>query len=336
MNKVGATERSNKEENITINDDVKDNTGKHTPPKSDRILTNKRKSSLTSALFVLPYLIMFLSFLMVPLIYGIYISFHDWDLLSDEHPFIGLKNYIEIFKPKSALNSLFFEGLWNTLQFVIYSVPLLVIVGLGLALLLNGLPAKIRGVFRTVYFIPYSISVSVIAIIWLWMLDTNSGLINNYLIKLGFNPVPWLTSMPYAWISLVAATLWWTIGFNMIIFINALNEVPEELYEAGAIDGASAWNKFVHITLPSIRPIMLFVIITSTIASFNIYGQPYLMTRGGPGNSTEVLLMGIVEQAFDQRQLGSASAMAIVMALIMVTISIVQFKLSNSKKKGEV
>ncbi|WP_082235491.1 carbohydrate ABC transporter permease [Halobacillus massiliensis] len=295
---------------------------------------NTRKSSFTSALFVLPYFIMFMTFLVIPLVYGVYISFHEWDLLSSDRPLVGLKNYIAIFNPNSYLNSLFFEGLWNTLQFVIYSVPLLVVVGLGLALLVNSLPAKIRGLFRTLYFIPYSISVSVIAIIWLWLLDTNSGLINNYLINMGFDPIPWLTSLPYAWISIVVATLWWTIGFNMIIFINALNEVPGDLYEASAIDGASAWQNFIHITLPSIRPIMLFVVVTSTIASFNIYGQPYLMTGGGPGDSTEVLLMGIVEQAFEQRQLGSASAMAIVMALIMIVVSIVQFKLSNPAKKG--
>lgn len=298
--------------------------------------TNKKwKSKFTSFLFVLPYLTLFGLFLLFPLIYGIYISFRDYNLLAKEHPFIGLENYIKIFTPDTALSSLFFEGLWNTIQFVVYSVPLLVIIGLGLALLLNGLPSKIRGIFRTIYFIPYAISVSVISIIFLWILDTNSGLINNYLMKFGFDPIPWLTQLPYAWISIVVATIWWTIGFNMIIFINALNEVPEQLYEAASIDGASAWSKFIHITLPTIKPIMLFVVITSTIASFNVYGQPYLMTRGGPGDSTEVLLMGIVNHAFEQRELGQASAMAILMSMLMILVSIVQFKISNPKKKGD-
>jgi len=301
--------------------------------KGGAILKNW-KSSFTSFLFVLPYFIMFFSFLLIPLLYGIYISFHDWDLLSEEHPFVGFKNYIQIFNFDSYTSDIFFSGLWNTVQFVIYSVPLLVVIGLALALLVNSLPNRVKGIFRTVYFIPYAISVSVIAVIWLWMLDTNSGLLNAVLLKLGFQPIPWLTNTSYAWVSLVVATIWWTIGFNMIIFINALNEVPEELYEASAIDGAGAWQKFVHITLPSIRPVLIFVIITSTIASFNIYGQPYLMTRGGPGDSTKVLLMGIVDQAFEQRQLGSASAMAIVMSLLMIIISIVQYKLINAKKEG--
>ncbi|WP_053218431.1 carbohydrate ABC transporter permease [Virgibacillus senegalensis] len=293
-----------------------------------------RRSKLTSFLFVLPYLVMFLAFLFFPLVYGIYISLNDYNLLEQEHPFIGLDNYARIFNPDSAMHAIFFDGLWNTIKFVVFSVPLLVIIGLALALLLNNLPGKIRGLFRTIYFIPYAISVSVISILFLWILDTNSGLLNNFLMNLGMDPVPWLTRQPFAWISLVGATVWWTLGFNMIIFINALNEVPEDMYEASSIDGASAWQKFIHITLPSIRPIMLFVVITSTIASFNVYGQPYLMTRGGPGDSTEVLLMGIVDLAFEQRELGIASAMALLMSLIMIAVSIVQFKISNRTQEG--
>ncbi|HEY4552692.1 MAG TPA: sugar ABC transporter permease [Bacillaceae bacterium] len=295
---------------------------------------NSKKSAFTSFLFVLPYLVMFILFLVVPIIYGVYISFHEWNLISSDRPFIGLKNYMNILNSDTTLHKTFMRGLWNTVQFVVYSVPLLVVIGLGLALLVNHLPAKIRVFFRTAYFIPYAISVSIIAVLWLWILDTNSGLLNQYLMKWGMDPIPWLTKLPFAWISIVAATIWWTIGFNMIIFINALNEVPEELYEAADIDGAGSWKQFLHITLPSIRPVMLFVLITSTIASFNIYGQPYLMTRGGPGDSTEVLLMGIVKEAFELRQMGAASAMAVMMSLIMIVISVAQFFFLNKKGKG--
>ncbi|MCM3117329.1 sugar ABC transporter permease [Neobacillus sp. MER 74] len=290
------------------------------------------KSQLTSSLFVLPYLILFVIFLLIPIGYGAWISLHNWDLLNPVHEFVGFKNYTKIFDTDSYLNELFFEGLKNTFQFVVYSVPLLVVVGLGLALLVNALPGKFKGFFRTVYFIPYSVSVSVVAIIWLWILDTNSGLINQYLQKMNLPLIPWLTDMPWAWISLAIATLWWTIGFNMVIFINALNDVSEELYEAGSLDGANRWQQFIHITIPSIKPTMLFVVITSTIASFNIYGQPYLMTRGGPGTSTKVLLMNIVDEAFKQRQLGNAAAMSLLMALIMIVISILQFRITNRKE----
>ncbi|UOF90658.1 sugar ABC transporter permease [Fodinisporobacter ferrooxydans] len=287
------------------------------------------KSQFTSSLFVLPYLFLFVVFLLVPILYGIWISFHNWDLLAANHKFVGLQNYVDIFTSSTNIHKKFFQGMWSTIQFVIYSVPLLVILGLLFALLVNALPKRIQGLFRTIYFLPYAISVSVVAVIWLWILDTNSGLLNLLLHK----PIPWLTELPYAWVALVLATIWWTIGFNMIIFINALNDVPEDMYEAASLDGANSWQKLIHITLPAIKPILIFVVITSTIASFNVYGQPFLMTRGGPGVATKVLLMNIVDTAFQDRQLGSASAMAILMSLIMIIISIIQFKATNLKKE---
>lgn len=303
-----------------------------TIPKIHNKISNW-KSAVTSSLFVLPYGILFTVFLLFPICYGAWISLHDWDLLIKEHKFVGLKNYLNIFNTQSYLHDTFFQGLINTIQFVVYSVPLLVVIGLGLALLVNNLPSRFKGIFRTVYFIPYSISVSVVGVIWLWILDTNSGLINQYLMILGFKPIAWLTDMPWAWFSLVIATIWWTIGFNMVIFINALNNIPDEIYEAADIDGVSKWQKLIYITLPSIKPVMLFVLITSTIASFNIYGQPYLMTRGGPGTSTKVLMMNIVSEAFEKRQLGTASAMSFLLALIMIIISALQLKFYKPEKE---
>ncbi|MEK3834782.1 carbohydrate ABC transporter permease [Paenibacillus sp. FSL R7-0128] len=290
-------------------------------------------SRLTSFLFVLPYLAAFALFLLFPILYGFIISLQDFELLSAAHPFVGLRNYMTIFTPGTYENSIFFRGLWTTLQFVLYSVPLLIVTGLGIAMLVNALPAKLRGLFRTFYFLPYALSASVMAVIWLMMFDTNAGFINSLLQKLGLTGIPWLTATPWAWIALVLTTLWWTIGFNMIIFVNALNEVPEDYYEAASMDGANAWKRFVSITLPSIRPVMLFVMITSTIASFNIYAQPFLLTRGGPGDTTRVLLINVLDQAFVRKDIGSASAMAILMALLIMLVSIVQFRLTNRKEK---
>lgn len=293
------------------------------------------QSKLTSSLFVLPYLVCFAAFLLFPILYGVYISLHNFELLSPTHEFVGLEHYFKIFTPGTYLNSLFFSGLWNTIQFVIYSVPLLIAVGLGLAMLLQILPGRIRGLFRTFYFLPYALSASVMSVIWLMMFDTNTGFLNSLLFDLNVSPIPWLTDLPWAWISLVLTTLWWTIGFNMIIFINALNQVPEDYYEAASLDGANSWAKFIHITLPTIKPVMLFVMITSTIASFNIFAQPFLLTRGGPGDSTKVLLMNVLDQAFIRKEMGSASAMAILMALLIIIISIVQFRLTYGGKEGQ-
>lgn len=296
-------------------------------------MKNTLASRFTSFLFILPYLAAFSMFLLFPILYGFVISLQDFELLSSEHPFVGLRNYITIFTQGTYENSIFFEGLWTTIQFVIYSVPLLILLGLSLAMLVNALPGRVRNWFRTFYFLPYALSASVMAVIWLMMFDTNAGFLNSLLMKIGISTIPWLTATPWVWVSLVITTLWWTIGFNMIIFVNALNEVPEDYYEAASIDGANAWNKFNSITLPSIRPVMLFVMITSTIASFNIYAQPFLLTRGGPGNTTRVLLMNVLDQAFVRKDIGSASAMAILMALFIIVISIVQFRLTHRKEK---
>ncbi|WP_084278904.1 carbohydrate ABC transporter permease [Anoxybacteroides tepidamans] len=299
-----------------------------------RTVKSKWKSQFTSSLFVLPYLICFVAFLAYPLVYGIVMSFQDYELLSSKHAFVGLKNYIDIFKKGDYLHTSFFQGLLGTVKFVVYSVPFLIIVGLALALLVNSLPAKVRSVFRTIFFTPYAISASVMAVIFIRVFDTNAGLLNIVLSKFHLpSQIGWLTDLPWAWIALVGATLWWTIGFNMLIFINALNEVSEEMYEAAKIDGANAWQRFLYITLPSIRKIMIFIIITSTIASFNIYAQPFLMTRGGPGSETTVLLMNVFDVAFGQHKMGAASAMALLMALMIIVISIIQFRLTREREE---
>lgn len=291
----------------------------------------KMKDNLTSYLFILPYFIFFVLFMVAPLVYGIFISLHKWDILSRVHPFVGLKNYASMFNHGTHVYDIFWSGLWTTLKFVIYSVPPLVIIGLLLALLINSLKGWLQGTFRSIYFLPYIISVTAVSVIWLWNLDTNSGLLNHYLFNFLKMRVAWLTSQPWAWVSLVFTTVWWTVGFNMIIFQTALADIPEQLYEAASIDGANAWVKFLKITMPSLRGIMLFVIITTTIASFNIFGQPFLMTRGGPGTDTKVLLMYIYEESFNNLNLGNATAMAIMMSLIMMLFTLVVFKFNKKK-----
>lgn len=260
-------------------------------------------------------------------------SFQDYELLSAERHFVGWRNYTDIFTEGNYLHTSFFQGLLGTIKFVVYSVPFLIVIGLALALLVNALPSKVRGVYRTIFFMPYAISASVMAVIFIRVFDTNAGLLNIILGKLHLqSQIGWLTDLPWVWVALVGATLWWTIGFNMLIFINALNEVSEEMYEAAKIDGANAWQRLIHITLPSIRRIMVFVVITSTIASFNIYAQPFLMTRGGPGSETTVLLMNVFDVAFGQHRMGAASAMALLMAVMIMAVSIIQFRITNKRE----
>nr|WP_246320093.1 sugar ABC transporter permease [Paenibacillus qinlingensis] len=274
-----------------------------------------------------------MAFTLIPIIYGFIISLKQYNLLDPVHPFVGFDNYRKIFTNGTQENDLFFIGMKATLKFVVFSVPFLVIVGLGFALLLNALPAKLRSLFRSIYFIPYAVSATVMAVIWKRMFDVTGGFFNLLLAKVGireFDPVPWLLDTPFVWFALVIATLWWTIGFNMIIFVNALNGVPVDLYEAAKIDGANGWDRLKSITLPFIRPILVFVVITSTIASYNVFAQPNLMSNAG--DETKVLLMGILQTAYTAREIGSASAMAILMGLTIMIVSVIQFKVTSRKE----
>jgi len=292
------------------------------------------RSRLTSSLFVLPYFLCFCVFLLYPLISGIILSLQNNDMLGT-HEFVGLQNYVDIFTPGTYIHDAFFRGLWGTVKFVVYSVPFLILVGLALALLVNSLNARVRGVFRTIFFIPYAISATVMATIWMRVFDTDSGFLNLMLDKLHIHHqqhIGWFTDTPWVWIALVVSTIWWTIGFNMMLFINGLNEVPEELYEAAKLDGANAWNRLTRITLPSIKNVTAVVMVMTIIASFNVFAQPNLMTRGGPGFETTVMLMNVFDVAYGQHQGGAASAMAILLGLIMMIVSAAVYRLLFRKE----
>jgi multiple sugar transport system permease protein len=281
---------------------------------------------LTPYLFILPHLIFFAAFLAWPFFYGIYISLFEFDFLRPEYrPFVGLGNYANLFDRSSLQFTDFWRSMWNTAQFVLYSVPPLVLLALGLAVLLNGnYPG--RNLFRGLYFAPYALSVTVAAVLWRWIFQ-QGGLVNFYLGELGLPQPSWLGSMPWAWASLVIATVWWTIGFNTVIFLAALQEIPDSLYEAAAIDGATSWKQFLHITIPMLRPVLLFVITITLIASANLFGQPFIMTeRGGPVNQTEPVMLRIYTEGILFNRMGSAAAMSVFVAVILLILTTINFK----------
>lgn len=289
---------------------------------------------LWSILLVSPFFILFLLFWVVPLVFGVWISFHNWNISSGNLGFIGLDNYKAILSPDSLYNELFMKGLSNTLRFVVISVPPLVIISLVLALIIDNLPKKFKAVYRTIFFISYSISVTAVSAIFLWLFNSNGGYVNNVLqsIKIIKEPINWLGEQPYAWIGILIATIWWTIGFNMMLFINALDEVDHSLYEAADLDGAGSFAKFFYITLPQIKNVAFFIILMTVIASFNLYGQTRLITAGGPEQSTNTLIMNIQTSVFGMNQLGIGSTMAIMMGLVMMLITSVQYWISYRKK----
>jgi multiple sugar transport system permease protein len=221
-------------------------------------------------------------------------------------------------------------------EFVIYSVPLLIVIPLLLAVLLNSkIPG--RNIFRAIYFSPWALSVAVVGLLWWWIFQSQGGLFNYYLTDIGIRAPRWLSTMPWAWVAIVVCTVWWTIGFNMVILLAALQDIPGYIYEAASIDGATGFQAFFRITLPMLRPVLLFIVTTSIIASFNLFGQPYFMTGGGPaqpggaGGATEPVMLRIYQEGFVRNLQGSAAAMSVIVATIMIVVSYLNFKLLRQR-----
>lgn len=293
---------------------------------------------LAPYLFILPHLIFFIVFVGWPFLFGLGISFFQYDYLRPERTqFVGLDNYLQLFQAGSVEFPLFWNALINTFIFVIISVPPLVVIPLLLAVLLNTKTPG-RNLFRGIYFAPWVLSVTVIALVWWWIFQSQGGLVNYYLSQLHLFQPRWLSTLPWAWIAILVATVWWTMGFNMIILLAALQDIPESLYEAGAIDGATAWQMFFRITLPLLQPVLAFIVTITIIASFNLFGQPFLMTHGGPaqgngGGGTEPIMYRIYIEGFVRSFQGIGAAMSFTVALIMIVISMLNFRLFSARSE---
>lgn len=271
-------------------------------------------------LFMAPYLVLFFTFVLIPAVYGIWISLHNWDYLLPGKPFVGLQNYVNLFTPGSPTFGPFWNSMEATALFTLYSVPFLVVVPLLVALLLNqSFPG--RNFFRAMYFAPYVLGVAVIGVLWRFILDPSAGLLNYYL----GTGIPWITDLPWAWISLVGVTVWWTLGFNAVIYLAGLQDINPELYEAAKVDGANTWQRFRNVTIPGLRPVLLFVVTITILASANMFGQAYLITQGAPGQETRTAIMYIAEEGLRNFRMGNAAAMSYVLTVFLILISILNF-----------
>jgi multiple sugar transport system permease protein len=222
----------------------------------------------------------------------------------------------------------FWNSLGNTIQFVLLSTPLIVIIGLLMALAINN-SRSITGAFRTIFFAPYVFSVAGLTLIWGFLLNPQSGILAAALTAVGIEPIPWLTDPTLAMPAIVITTLWWTVGFNMVLFLAGLQDIDPTIYEAAEIDGASWLQQFWNITIPGLRRTLLLVIVLQIIASFQIFGQVFIMTRGGPGGATRVLIQHIYESGFRDFSLGYASAMSIFLFIVMFIVSYFQFQIGD-------
>ena len=200
----------------------------------------------------------------------------------------------------------------------------LVGIALLLAVLLNrNYPG--RGVFRTIFFAPYTLSVTVAAVLWWWIFQ-QTGIVNQVLQLIGLKPINWLGHLPAAWVAITICTVWWTIGFNTVIFLTALQEIPKSLYEAAALDGANSQQQFFLITIPMLRSVLVFVLTITLIASANLFGQPYIMTAGGPADGTQTVIYRIFFEGMLRGQMGTAAAMSIVIAIFLLSLTYLNFK----------
>ncbi|MBX4149636.1 sugar ABC transporter permease [Paenibacillus sp. FSL W7-1279] len=285
------------------------------------------KKSLTPYFFVGPHLILFIVFILLPTLYGIYASFTQWNLINDP-VWVGLANYKTIlFDTESTFYTQFMNGLKNTLIFVVLSVPILIIIPLMIAVSLEHKKVKMKNVIQSILYIPGLISISAAALIWSLIFNKQLGITNNIF---GSETV-WAANQPYAWLIIIVITVWGGVGGNMIIYRASISGVSKDLYESAEIDGAGPVRRFSSITLPSIRFPLIYTFVMTTAGAFNVFGQPLMMTDGGPRQSTTVLMMYIRQLAFGHGEsiAGMASAMAVLLGLVILVISALQYYVMN-------
>ena len=266
--------------------------------------------------FILPALLGTLIFIVIPVICSFGLSFTKWDLLNPIR-FVGLDNYKEIFS-----EALFFKIFWNTVVFAISTSVLGVIIPLIMACILN---SKIRGseFYKTAYFLPFITPMIVIGVVWEWIFDPNIGLL-NHILHLHIN---WLYDTHYAMPALIIVSVWKLIGYNMVIFLSSLSGISQSMFEAAKIDGATPFQTFKNVTIPLLSPSIFFVVIITAISSFQVFDLIYLMTQGGPLDSTNVLVYAIYKNAFEYFNVGKASAIAYVLFFIILVLTLVQWSL---------
>ncbi len=230
-------------------------------------------------------------------------------------------------------DALFWQSFGNTIVFVVLSTPVIVGVALALALFLNG-SGRYVGLLRAAFFAPYVLSVAVLTLIWGFLLNPDLGLVARLLGALGLEPVSWLTDPSLALPAIVVVTLWWTMGFNLVLFIAGLQDIEPSLYEAATLDGAGPWGRFRNVTVPGLRRTIVLVSVLQVISSFQIFGQVYILTRGGPANSTRVLIQNIYESGFREFRLGYAAAQSVFLFLVMLIVSVIQLRIMREEDEA--
>jgi len=290
-----------------------------------------RRRTRAAWAFLAPAIILLFLFFLVPVAAGLLLSLTDFDIYAIGSPglarFVGLDNYRRLLS-----DGTFWMALGNTLKFVFIGGPLSVGVSLGAALLLNAKLVKMRGFFRTVYFAPVVTTLVSVAIVWRYLYHPKYGLLNFLLGLVGIGPIDWLGDPQWAMPAIILLAVWKNFGYNMLIFVAGMQTIPENLYEAAAIDGAGPFRRFLHITVPGLGPTFLFISVTTMIGFFQLFAEPYVMTQGGPLGATRSLVLFMYEEGFRWWRMGMAAAVAGVLLVITLAGALVQLKLKNIRR----
>jgi multiple sugar transport system permease protein len=298
------------------------------PPRVRRAVTERPLPTRgrSGIYFTLPFLIAYAAFLVWPLVLGVKMSLSNDSLSGTAGGFVGFRNFAE-----ALTDAAVWQSLWHTAWFTILSTPTLVLVGLIMALLANHL-APAQWLWRLAYFAPFLIPVGAVALLWTWLFQPGFGLFDGMLSWIGVHlDIGWLTDPDVAMPSLVLTTLWWTVGFNFLLYLAALQTIPRDLYEASALDGAGWWKQLRHVTLPMLRRTTVLILILQVLASLKVFDQIYLMTQGGPNHATRPVIQYVYETSFTGYRTGYGTAISYVFFALILVISLSQLRLFRAR-----
>lgn len=286
------------------------------------------KENWTGLGFIAPAVILLFIFLFIPFLLTLGYSFTNYNILKpDKTIFVGIKNFIRL-----TQDTVFLKSIVNTFVFVILVVPLQVCLALGLALLVN---RKIKGIsiYRLAFFAPTVLSLVVVSILWTYIYNPNNGLLNSLLGSIGIGPFQFLNDPKTAMLCIVILSAWQGCGFQMMIFLAGLQDIPSYLYEAASVDGATKWHQFRHITIPGLKNITVFISLSIVVSAFQLIIQPMMMTAGGPQNSTMTIVYEIYQTGFKYNKMGYGSSMALVFTVLVLVLTLIQNKLTNKSNE---
>ncbi|GHA54858.1 carbohydrate ABC transporter permease [Streptomyces purpurascens] len=293
-------------------------------PKRKRPSARDRGTRLLATLFLAPTIVGIVVFTVVPIVGSVVLSLFHWNVI-DSPGYAGLSNYGEVLGDSTVLVSF-----RNTLVFMVFAVALQLLIALALALTLNGrMPVWLRSVFRSAFFFPLVLSAASISVVMKYLFNQDFGVVNWLLGFVGIAPVPWLTSENAAMATVVLVYVWQQFGFSFLLFIGGLNNIPKEIHEAAALDGATGLRKHLTVTLPLLSPTLLVASVVGIINALQVFEQPYVLTNGGPGDSTRTVVMVIYETAFEQLRFGEASAVGVLLFVLIMAVTALQFRLSR-------